>query len=111
MNEKFLSSRIPLHATVSLKKKEKIWSSDFIDLSPQQDDDVEDLSFNIRTGAISSTTTSQTKFMSIEQWTDAFNIFSSVYRLKYPSETEGLSSYMGFIRQIADKLRYKFLPA
>ena len=41
--------------------------------------------------------------MSIEQWTDAFNIFSSVYRLKYPAEAEGLSSYMGLIRQIADK--------
>ena len=41
--------------------------------------------------------------MSIEQWTDAFNIFSSVYRLKYPAEAEGLSTYMGLIRQIADK--------
>ena len=68
-----------------------------------QDDDVEDFIFNIRMGAVSSTTTSKKKFMSIEQWTGAFNIFSLVYRLKYPSVVEGLSSYMGLIRQTADK--------
>ena len=61
------------------------------------------MTFNIRTGAVSSTSTSKKKFMSIEQWTDAFNIFSSVDRLKYQAEAEGLSLYMGLIRQITDK--------
>ena len=100
---KFVSSRIPLCATVSLKKKEKIWSGEFIDLSALQDDDVEDLTINVRTGAVSTTTASKKKFMSIEQWTDAFNVFSSVYRIKYPAEAEGLSTYMGLIGQISDR--------
>ena len=100
---KFVSSRIPLHATVSLKKKEEIWSGEFIDLSALQDDDVEDLTFNVRTGAVSTTTGSKKTFVSIEQWTDAFNVFSSGYRIKYPTEAEGLSTYMGLIRQISDR--------
>ena len=113
---KFVSSRIQLHATVSDKKKEKIWSGEFIELSTLQDDDVEDLTFNVRTRAVSTSSTQRKKFMSIEQWTDAFNIFSSVYRIKYPAEAEGLSSYMSLIRQIAGKkwklvlLRYQFPP-
>ena len=41
--------------------------------------------------------------MSIEQLTDAFNIFASVYRLKYPSEADGLSAYMSLVRQTADR--------
>ena len=103
-SNKFVSSRIPLHATVSDKKKEKIWSGEFIELSTLQDDDVEDLTFNVRTGAVSTSSTQRKTFMSIEQWTDAFNIFSSVYRIKYPAEAEGLSSYMSLIRQIAGKM-------
>lgn len=101
--QKFVSPRVPLHASVSAKTKEKIWSGDFVDLSTLKDADVEELTFNIRTGAISSTVSSKKKFLSIEQWTDAFNTFASVYRLKYPAEAEGLSAYMGLIRQIADK--------
>ena len=58
-NQQFIPSRVSLHATVSLKKKEKNWSWEFIDLSTLQDDDVEDLTFNIRTEAVSSTTPSK----------------------------------------------------
>ena len=84
-------------------RKKEIWSGEFIDLSALQDDDVEDLTFNVRTGAVSTTTGSKKTFVSIEQWTDAFNVFSSGYRIKYPTEAEGLSTYMGLIRQISDR--------
>ena len=100
---RFVSSRIPLHAKVPMKKKEKIWAGEFIELSTLQEEDVDDLLFNIRTGAVSSKTPRIKRFMSIEQWTDAFNIFASVYRLKYPSEADGLSAYMSLVRQIADR--------
>ena len=98
---KFVSSRVPLHATVSQKKKEKIWANEFIELSTLQEDEVEDICFNIHTGAVSSHQTTKKKFLTIEQWTDAFNIYASVRRVKYPDEAEGLSAYMGIVRRIA----------
>ena len=61
------------------RKKKKIWPGEFSDLSALQDDDVADLTFNVITGAVSTPTASKKKFMSIEQCTDAFNVFSSVY--------------------------------
>ena len=67
------------------------------------EDDVDDISFNIRTGAVSSTTPNKRKFITIEQWTDAFNIYASVCRVKYPEEAEGLSAYMGLVRCITDE--------
>ena len=63
---------------------------------------MEDISFNIHTGAVSSNT-SKKKFLTIEQWTDAFNIYASVRRLKYPEEAEGLAAYMGVVRRIAQE--------
>ena len=50
-NGKFVSSKIPLHATVFLKKRKKIWANEFIDLFTLQDDEVEDFkTYNIRNG-------------------------------------------------------------
>ena len=77
--------------------------SKYIDLSTLQEEDVEDISFNIRTGAVSSTTPSKRKFMTIEQWTGAFNVYASVRRVKYPEEAEGLSAYMGLGRRFSDE--------
>ena len=97
---RFVCPRIPLHAKVPMKNKEKNWAGEFIELSTLQGDD---LLFNVRTGAVSSKTPRMKRFMSIEQWTDAFNIFASVYRLKYPSEADGLSAYTSLVRQIAER--------
>ena len=87
---------------VPQKKKEKIWANEYIDLSTLMED-LEDISFNIRTGAVSSTTPNKRKFITIEQWTDAFNMYASVRRAKYPEEAEGLSAYMGLVRRISDE--------
>ncbi|MEW8548013.1 MAG: hypothetical protein AB2693_31300 [Candidatus Thiodiazotropha sp.] len=100
---RYVSSRMPLHALISQKKKEKIWAGEYIDLSTLQEDDVEDITFNIRTGAFSSSVAPRKKFMSIEKWTDAFNIFSSVRRLRFPAEADGLAAYMNLIRRIANE--------
>ena len=35
---RFTSSRVPLHATVNQKKKEKIWANEFIELSTLKED-------------------------------------------------------------------------
>ena len=50
---------------------------------------------------MSSTNTQKKRFLNIEQWTDAFNIFASVRRLRFPAEAEGLAAYMNLIRRIA----------
>ena len=50
---------------------------------------------------MSSTGTQKKRFLNIEQWTDAFNIFASVRRLRFSAEAEGLAAYMTLIRRIA----------
>lgn len=99
----FVSSRVPLHANVPQKKKEKIWANEYIDLSTLQDEEVQDISFNIHTGAVLSSTSFKRKFLTIEQWTDTFNVYASVRRVKYPDEAQCLSAYMGLVRRIADE--------
>ena len=46
---------------------------------------------------MSSAGTQKKRFLNIEQWTDAFNIFASVRRLNFPAEAEGLAAYMNLI--------------
>ena len=101
MTDGYISPRTPLHALVSHKKKEKIWAGEYIDLSSLQEEDAEDICLNLRTGAMSSTNTQKKRFLNIEQWTDAFNIFASVRWLRFPAEAEGLAAYMNLIRRIA----------
>ena len=59
------------------------------------------MSLNFRSGQISSSGSSKIKFLSIEQWTDAFNIFASVRRVRFPSEADGLAAYINLIQRIA----------
>lgn len=99
----YVSSRMPLHALISQKKKENIWAGEYIDLSTLQEDDVEDITINLHTGKLSSSRPSRKKFLNIEQWTDAFNIFASVRRIRYPAEADGLAAYMNLIRRIANE--------
>ena len=54
-----LSSRAHLHIIVSQKQNDDIWANEYLDLSTLQEEDVEDFYFNIRTGAVSSATTSK----------------------------------------------------
>ena len=65
-----------------------------------QEEEPEEILFNIKTGKVPPAT-SKKKILTIEQWTDASCIYSSVYRIKYPQEGEALASYMGLIRRIA----------
>ena len=83
------------------QKKGKIWAGEYIDLSSLQEEDAEDICLNLRTGAMSSTGKLKKGFMNIEQWTDAFNIFAAVRRLRFPAEAEGLAAYMNLIGRIA----------
>lgn len=43
------------------------------------------------------------KVASIEKWTDAFLIFTSIYLKKYPDKTQDLLQYMNIIREAASR--------
>lgn len=58
-----------------------------VDLQEEEPDDV---LFNIKTGKVSSAHTKK-KFLTIEQWMDAFSVYSSVYRFKLPAGGGGFS--------------------
>lgn len=92
-----------MHMRVPRKVKENIWSGEFVELSTKVDEEVDDITINIKSGQISTKPAVRKIFMTIEQWTDAFSLYASVYRLKFPDEAEQLSSYMNRIRRIANE--------
>lgn len=98
------SATVPLHATVHLKVKERIWSNEFVDFrnafSKPSSEPTFQMTFSDQ-GVSSCLQTQGKKFISIEQWTDAFQTFSSVYRLKYPDQADNLAQYCNTIRSIA----------
>ncbi|XP_053390060.1 uncharacterized protein LOC128546109 [Mercenaria mercenaria] len=96
------SPSIPLHASVNLKIKEKIWADEFVDFSTSFSKSQESFSLTITPTGISSFSQSNPrKFITIEQWTDIFAVFSSVYRQKYPDTAEQLAQYSNTVRAIA----------
>lgn len=97
----FISTAVPMHLRVPKKTKEKIWSGDFVELSTLVDEEADDITINIKSGKISTKPVVRRRFMNIEQWTDAFNLYASVYRIKFPDEADQLSTYMNRIRRIA----------
>ncbi len=99
----FVSSTLPMHFRVPLKTKEKIWAGDYVELSTLQQEESEDITISLKSGQVSANQSLKRKFLSIEAWTDAFSIYASVYRQKFPEQSEQLSSYMGTIRKIASE--------
>ena len=100
----FTSVSIPLHATVSQKIKEKIWSNEFVDLATVFDQDIRfpsDISLNFNSSGASVITNPLRRFISIEQWTDVFAKYASVVRVKYPESAEALAKYSDTVRSIA----------
>lgn len=68
------------------------------------DDDVRfnsNISLNFSDSGVSVITKPRRRFITIEQWTDAFAKFASVMRLKYPDSTDALAQYSATVRYIA----------
>jgi hypothetical protein len=96
------SPSIPLHATVSLKVKEKILANEFVDQSSVLNKQDELLNITVTKAGIQAVTPLQPrKFLSIEQWTDLFAVFAPVYRQRYPESAEPLAQYSNTIRSIS----------
>ncbi|XP_069109002.1 uncharacterized protein, partial [Argopecten irradians] len=93
----------PLYQKVAPKLRQKIWDGEFLDLSQILDEQTAP-KYTLQlddSGSVGLTQANQKKFLNIERWTDAFSIFSSVYRQKYPEATEGLATYQHVVRNIA----------
>jgi hypothetical protein len=78
---------LPLGFNVSDKIKKDIWSDSYVDLvtlSPNFNED-EDDDVLFKTKSVKISTIAKTKqFLSIHQWTAAFDISMSIYYVKYP---------------------------
>ncbi|KAK3103944.1 hypothetical protein FSP39_023083 [Pinctada imbricata] len=98
-----LTESVPLGATTSAKIKNKIWSNEFVDLKsllPDQKD--EPLSITIKAGKIDVEQSSKNKApLNINQWTDAFLIFSSIYLEKNPQDACHLLKYCFSVREMS----------
>lgn len=98
----------PLHTYVTPKLKEKILSNEFVQMSdildPPTEMDFVDFHLSIKDkGKVGLTSNKKKKYVTIEEWTDAFSIFSSVLRQGNPdnhSLSESLAVYMHLIRSI-----------
>ena len=99
----FVSAAIPLHARVPMKTKEKIWNHEFVELSTLYDEDSDDITISLKSGKLTTKGPSKKRFMTIEEWTDAFNVFSAVYKIKFPEQSEHLSSYLNTVRKISNE--------
>ncbi|KAK6172557.1 hypothetical protein SNE40_016188 [Patella caerulea] len=93
----------PLYQKVSIKMKEKIWNNEYVELSKiLEDPEHNDYKFEIKTGgSVGLTQATRKKYLNIDQWTDAFSIFASVYRQKYPHTSESLATYQHVVRNIS----------
>ena len=99
----FVSAAIPLHSRVPMKTKEKIWNNEFVELSTLYDDEIDDITISVKSGKVTTASSSKRKLMTIEQWTDAFNVYMSVYRIKFPEQSEHLSTYLNTVRKISNE--------
>lgn len=96
----------PLYSKINAKLQDKIRSREFIDMSDVLVDHQPaelDLHLSVKNKKIGLTSGKKRKFLTIETWTDAFLIFSSVIRKANPTNpsiSEDLAIYMDLIRQI-----------
>lgn len=93
---------------VTQKMKAKIWSQEYTDLSKLYfGNDETDVEISVRK-------TSQETIKSIKRqpqrvinnimtWSRAFQIYASVYTLKYPSEASQMFQYMSLVQSLANK--------
>ena len=93
----FISAAIPLNSRVPMNTKERIWKNEFGELSTLYDEKTDDVTISLKSGKISTAHFAKRNFMSIEQWTDAFNGYMSVYRLKFADKSEHLSTYLNTV--------------
>ena len=99
---------VPLGAAVPLHVRQKIWSNEFVDLGslilkfdPQPSRLVIDPA-NF-TAPIQAHPMPPRKLKSIEEWTDVFLTYTSLYCSAHPNQAPALMKYMSNVRDIASR--------
>jgi hypothetical protein len=104
-----LSDYVPLGTTVPQRVKNKIWSNEFVDfrsLLPSVGE--EPLAITVKAGKIELNHASSNRApLTINQWTDAFLIFASIYLQKFPTEACNFIKYAFTIREISRSMWIK----
>ena len=98
----------PIDLKVSDKLKQKIWASEYIDISLLLDpDDSLHQSFTIVSKEGEPLRLSQTRasksIQSLGQWCSAFEIYLTVYCSKFPEQLPKLMTYMNAVKQLAHR--------
>jgi len=103
-----MSAPLPLDARVPDSTKRKIWAGEFVDmyhlLEPQKWDDYTlSVAGNEGGPTLSLQSKKRQKTFSIDEWCSAFNTFTTIYLVKYPSESGSILKYMETVRVVAQK--------
>jgi len=95
---------LPLGFNVGDKIKKDIWSDSYVDLvtlSPNCNEG-ENNAVLFKTKLVKISTNAKAKqCLSIHQWTAAFDIYMSIYYVKYPNSSLGLNKYAYKIRAMS----------
>lgn len=100
---------LPLGAAVGQAIKEKIWKGEFIELSSLLPSNPRNYETGIGTlslspsGVVTCMPPKQNHISSIEQWTDAFIVFISIFCIRHPVKVPELLKYMSIVRDAAKK--------
>ena len=94
----------PLSARVPQKVKSKIWEGEYIELGSLLDrKQTLRLSTKSKPGQESPSIVwkeEKAKWLSIDEWTDAFNIYSAVWIEKFPDQAVDLLTYQHLVRKV-----------
>lgn len=104
-----IKNTLPLGFNVSDKVKKEIWTDNYVDLISLlpnfNDEDDDDVLFKTRAVKI-STNSKPRQFLTIHQWTAAFDIFMSLYYIKYPDSILSLIKYAYNVRAMSKQFGF-----
>ena len=96
----------PLHSSVALKHKQKIWAGEFIDFNILIDKDERHMRLGMFDNGDDETPRlvwkqSKQRQLSIAEWTDAFHVFMAIVIEKDPGQAPNMLRYHNLIRSVA----------
>lgn len=105
----FISSAVPLAARVPERIRSKIWANEYIDFSHLLITYKDDQSYTFQLQGNESgqqvlsmvPTYKRPTIQNIEQWTNAFQVFVSIYAQKFPNDSPALMKYGSVVRDLA----------
>ena len=104
----FISAKRPIDSKISSKVKNQIWANEFVDLGTLLVPKVANTSIkqkrtfeliSDKNDYVALKPTKETNVIqTIEQWSDAFLVYLSIYCEKYPEHLKSMTTYMNMIK-------------